>query len=49
MIEQVRRVLEDARFCALFSPGSRAEVPIVGRLASTAARSPFPARWTGWP
>jgi ATP-dependent helicase/nuclease subunit A len=29
----VLRVLEDARFCGLFSPGSRAEVPIVGRLA----------------
>ena len=32
MLEQVRQVLEDARFAELFSPGSRAEVPIVGRL-----------------
>ncbi len=30
--EQVRVVLDDPRFAALFSPGSRAEVPIVGRL-----------------
>ena len=26
-------ILEDARFAPLFAPGSRAEVPIVGRLA----------------
>ncbi len=32
MIEQVRRLLDDARFAELFLPGSRAEVPIVGRL-----------------
>jgi ATP-dependent helicase/nuclease subunit A len=32
MLEQVRRVLDDARFADLFAPGSRAEVPIVGRL-----------------
>ena len=32
MLEQVRQVLEDARFAELFSAGSRAEVPIVGRL-----------------
>jgi ATP-dependent helicase/nuclease subunit A len=30
--EQVRLVLEDARFYELYGPGSRAEVPIVGRL-----------------
>ncbi len=30
--EQVMRVLEDERFSALYGPGSRAEVPIVGRL-----------------
>ena len=30
--EQVMLVLEDARFSELFAPGSRAEVPIVGRL-----------------
>jgi ATP-dependent helicase/nuclease subunit A len=32
MLEQVRLVLEDTRFAELFSAGSRAEVPIVGRL-----------------
>ena len=32
--EQVMRVLEDGRFYALYQPGSRAEVPIVGRLAT---------------
>jgi ATP-dependent helicase/nuclease subunit A len=31
-LEQVRQVLEDPRFAELFLPGSRAEVPIVGRL-----------------
>jgi ATP-dependent helicase/nuclease subunit A len=30
---KILQVLADARFAALFSPGSRAEVPIVGRLA----------------
>ena len=30
--EQVLRVLEDKRFHALYAPGSRAEVPIVGRV-----------------
>jgi ATP-dependent helicase/nuclease subunit A len=29
---QVTAVLDDSRFAALFAPGSRAEVPIVGRL-----------------
>lgn len=28
----VRRVLEDVRFAALFAPGSKAEVPVAGRL-----------------
>jgi ATP-dependent helicase/nuclease subunit A len=32
LLAQVRHVLEDARFSLLFSPGSRAEIPIVGRL-----------------
>jgi ATP-dependent helicase/nuclease subunit A len=32
LLAQVWRVLEDARFSQLFSPGSRAEIPIVGRL-----------------
>jgi ATP-dependent helicase/nuclease subunit A len=30
--KQVLALLDDARFAALFAPGSRAEVPIVGRL-----------------
>ncbi len=33
MIEQVRAILDDPRFAPLFAPGSRAEVPIVGRIA----------------
>ena len=33
MIEQVCRVLDDPRFCALFAPGSHAELPIAGRFA----------------
>jgi ATP-dependent helicase/nuclease subunit A len=32
LAEQVLLVLEDARFYELFAPGSRAEVPIIGRL-----------------
>ena len=32
IVEQVRAVLDDPRFSELFSPGSRAEVPIVGRV-----------------
>ena len=32
MIEQVQAVLDDGRFAELFSAGSRAEVPIVGRI-----------------
>jgi ATP-dependent helicase/nuclease subunit A len=32
LLAQVWRVLEDARFAQLFSPGSRAEIPIVGHL-----------------
>ena len=34
------RLLDEPRFAALFSPGSRAEVPIVGRLAR-AGKSPL--------
>jgi ATP-dependent helicase/nuclease subunit A len=33
IIAQVQRLLDDARFTDLFRPGSRAEVPIVGRIA----------------
>jgi ATP-dependent helicase/nuclease subunit A len=32
VLDQVHQVLEDPRFAELFLPGSRAEVPIVGRL-----------------
>jgi ATP-dependent helicase/nuclease subunit A len=32
IIAQVQRLLDDARFADLFRPGSRAEVPIVGRI-----------------
>lgn len=32
LIAQMQAVLDDARFAELFAPGSRAEVPIVGRL-----------------
>ena len=32
LVEQVMRVLEDARFHELYGAGSRAEVPIVGKL-----------------
>jgi ATP-dependent helicase/nuclease subunit A len=32
MVEQICRVLDDARFSELFSPGSRAELSIVGRF-----------------
>lgn len=32
MLEQIRLLLDDPRFAQLFLPGSRAEVPIVGRL-----------------
>src|SRR5262249_55553641 len=34
------RLLDEPRFAALFSPGSRAEVPIVGRIARP-GRSPL--------
>ena len=33
MLAQVFKVMGDPRFAPLFAPGSRAEVPIVGRLA----------------
>ena len=45
IVEQVLAVLADARFAALFAPGSRAEVPIVGRVGRPHAS---PARSTGW-
>jgi ATP-dependent helicase/nuclease subunit A len=33
MVAQVSRLLDDTRFCQLFAPGSRAELPIVGRFS----------------
>ncbi|HKN09330.1 MAG TPA: PD-(D/E)XK nuclease family protein, partial [Pseudomonadota bacterium] len=33
MTDQVCRLLDDPRFSALFAPGSRAELPIVGRFS----------------
>jgi ATP-dependent helicase/nuclease subunit A len=32
MIREVTAVLSDSRFASLFAPGTRAEVPIVGRI-----------------
>ncbi len=37
---QVLGILADSRFAALFAPGSRAEVPIVGRIARGGASIP---------
>ena len=45
IVEQVLAMLDDPRFAALFAPGSRAEVPIVGRIGG---RHAWPARSTGW-
>jgi ATP-dependent helicase/nuclease subunit A len=39
IVAQLGRLLEDPRFSALFVPGSRAEIPIVGRLGGTLAVS----------
>jgi ATP-dependent helicase/nuclease subunit A len=33
LVATTLRLLDDARFAALFGPGSRAEIPIVGRIA----------------
>ncbi|NWG26147.1 MAG: double-strand break repair helicase AddA [Pseudorhodoplanes sp.] len=35
MVVRVLRIFDDPRFAALFAPGSRAEVPVVGRLPGT--------------
>ena len=40
MIREVMAVLDDSRFAALFAPGTRAEVPIVGRI-DRAGRRPL--------
>ena len=41
MARQVLAILDDQNFAEIFAPGSRAEVPIVGRIAR-AARDPIP-------
>ena len=46
---QVLTILNDLIFAEVFAPGSRAEVPIVGRLpAAPALRSPCRVRSTVW-
>ena len=49
LAEKVLALIADVRFAAVFAPGSRAEVPIVGRL-DRPGQPPrwFPARSTGW-
>ncbi len=44
----VMRVLDDPRFCELFAAGSRAEVPIVGRVSVNGKSCACPARSTAW-
>jgi ATP-dependent helicase/nuclease subunit A len=41
MAQQVLAILDDENFAEIFAPGSRAEVPIVGRIAR-AGRDPIP-------
>ena len=41
MARQVLAILDDKNFAEIFAPGSRAEVPIVGRIAR-AGRDPIP-------
>jgi ATP-dependent helicase/nuclease subunit A len=41
MTKQVLAILDDKNFAEIFAPGSRAEVPIVGRIAR-AGRGPIP-------
>jgi ATP-dependent helicase/nuclease subunit A len=41
MAKQVLAILDDKNFAEIFAPGSRAEVPIVGRIAR-AGRGPIP-------
>jgi ATP-dependent helicase/nuclease subunit A len=41
MAKQARAILDDKNFAEIFAPGSRAEVPIVGRIAG-AGSSPIP-------
>ena len=41
MAKQVLAILDDKNFAEIFAPGSRAEVPIVGRIAR-AGRDPIP-------
>ncbi len=51
MAKQALAILDDKNFAELFAPGSRAEVPIVGRIARTGAeaQSQSPGRWTASP
>ena len=51
MLSQVLALLDDTRFAELFMAGSRAEVPIVGRLVPRTGVPPlrFPARSTASP
>ncbi len=48
MARQVLAILDDKNFAEIFAPGSRAEVPIVGRIARARAR-PDPRRRAGRP
>ena len=41
-------LIEHPRFAALFSPQSRAEVPIVGRVVHGGRPAPSPASSTAW-
>src|ERR1700685_4807279 len=46
MAKQALAILDDKNFAEIFAPGSRAEVPIVGRIAR-AGRGPIPVRGQG--
>ena len=48
MARQVLAILDDENFAEIFAPGSRAEVPIVGRIRARRAR-PNPGRRAGGP
>ena len=48
MARQVLAILDDKNFAEIFAPGSRAEVPIVGRIAARRRRSNS-STWAGGP
>src|SRR5262249_28318051 len=48
IIAQVQRLLDDARFADLFRPGSRAEVPIVGRISRGGGTCRIPVSADRW-